>query len=48
MKLKNLYSFVLTLVLGFIVLLAFDFLGDNNPLKHMSNEINQYVYHRGE
>lgn len=47
MKFKHLYNLVLTMVLGFIILLASDFLGENNPLRIMSNEINQFVYNRG-
>ena len=47
MKLKNLYSFVLTIILSFIVLLASDFLGEKNPLRIAANEINQIVYSRG-
>lgn len=48
MKIKHIYSFFLTMVLGFIILLSADFLGQNNPLRMAFNEINQVVYGRGE
>ena len=48
MKSGNVYGFLMTIILSFIVLFVCDFLGDLNPLRIVCDEINQIVYHRGD
>lgn len=47
MKFKNLYFFVLSVVVCFIILIAGDFLGEHNPIKIVCTEISQIIYNRG-
>lgn len=48
MKFKQIYGFVLTIILAFILLLTCDFLGEGNPLRIFADEINQFIYNRGD
>lgn len=47
MKYTNLYYFVLSVVIAFIIILSSDFLGEQNPIRLACEQIAKVVYGKG-